>query len=295
MPPSPCYGSHRRPLRAPPFAARASGGVLSPLPYGWVRHKREIRGAVQRYVPPLHPLAPAHSNRTWVWGSPLSPPRICTEGGATVSATTPSPSFPLTRASETPPLPQPLRRLRAERVQGWAAAWETWRGTARAPLPRALLPPRSPPALPVRKARARLGGGGGCAAMGRVRSLVGTPPPSVLHPALCANGECRAQRYALASLSPPAPLMSKRTERRARRRRSRPRLCINGGLFRVPTGHRHGRGTTPLRPAHPSERNTRLGGGPPPGDGTAPLRTLPARANRVRRRRRAFEQGPGVQ
>ena len=98
------------------------------------------------------------------------------------------------------------------------------RGTARAPLLRALPPSRPPATLPALKARARPGGGGG---RGAARQW-GALSPSAPHPALCANGKCRAARKG--TPSPPShplvtpPSVHKRGHR-SRPNRARTQAC----------------------------------------------------------------------
>ena len=123
---------------------------------------------------------------------------------------------------------------------------------------------------------------GGCTISSPLpRGVCATPPR-------CANGECRAAHKGTPSPFRPCP-RSGRTGRGAQDPLphpplSRPRLCINGGSFAPQPGTRtRARGTAPrpLRAAHPSERGTQTGGGPPP-----PFCSFPARANGVRRMRR---------
>jgi hypothetical protein len=108
------------PLTAPlvrPCSPRVpDGGTLSPFYGGGSRHpasacKRGPRGGARKVrspPTPLYPLTPAHSNRIWVRGSPLSsapfmhgrdPPFTGSEGRP---GATPSPSVPLIRASGAP-------------------------------------------------------------------------------------------------------------------------------------------------------------------------------------------------
>ena len=163
----------------------------------------ECRVARERYVPPLYPLAPAHSNRTWVWGSPLSPTPVYARKRVQWSVPQP-PSFPLTCASEAPPLPPlPPPRLLAERAQGWATTWEMWRGTT--------CPPATTLCLRGRQGHDReREGGGGCAAMWHVRSLGGALSPCVPHPASCTKGECSAAHKGTPSPSRPLPRSGRR-------------------------------------------------------------------------------------
>ena len=122
------------PRSPPPFATCARWGYAFP-PF--------VRGGMrERYVPPLYPLAPTHSNRTWVRGSPLSPaPRP------------PSPSFPQAKHPHFHLYPHPVcsRRGCKDGPPHGRRARDRTRPVAARP----------PATLPALKARARPGGGGG--------------------------------------------------------------------------------------------------------------------------------------
>ena len=202
MPHSPCYGTHRRPLRAPPFAALAGWGRAFPpsVRVGSLHpasaYKRGMRGAVQKVCPPSSRPHPRSLEQDLGAGLPFEPRPIYARKGARRSAPQhPSPSFPLTHASEAPrPYPYPVcaRRGRRDGPPRGRRGEGLHAPPCRAPSCHLALPPLC---LRARQGHDREGEvGGGCAAMRQVRSLGGALPPSVPHPPSCANGECRAAR-----------------------------------------------------------------------------------------------------
>ena len=278
------------PPRSPPRSPRVpGGGMLSPLSYGVhstppPRANGEYGVARERYVPPLYPLAPTHSNRTWVWGSPLSPAPLYARKGVRQSMPQPpSPSFLRAKRphSHLYPLPVCLRRGCKDGPPHGRRARDCTRPIAAQPPSHLPLPPQG---------EGTTGRGrweGGCAAMGHVWSLGGALPPSAPHPASCANGECRVARKG--TPSPPShPLVMP------------PFVHKRGHCSRPNRARTQARGTTPTPcvPLTQASEAPDWGVGRHLRDGTSPLVLPPwpseqgaQKAARIRARTRGAMRG----
>ena len=113
VPPSPCYGSHRRPLRAPPFAARARWGRAFPPSVRVGSAQTGNTGRRAKVRPPSSPPRPRSLEQDLGVGLPFEPAPDMHGRGRDGQRHNPFPFLPAharERNAPTPSTPTPFAR-----------------------------------------------------------------------------------------------------------------------------------------------------------------------------------------